>query len=170
MGDIDGYFIAKEAQRHIEEEEKSPADQLSERFKRLPITDFPIHGLIKEIREKLNMPLAYIADELGSHKQAVAKYEKSEVNKTITLATLDSIAKVFGLRLVYTFVPDKNTMLEFVRMEIKKELSKPEYTYLFKGVHASKYEERRERLVSAYLKNIPKSFWKSSKKNKIDGN
>ena len=171
IGDIDGYFLAKEAQKLQDEEGERPVYELNTRFRRQSLLETPKHGLIKELREKLNIPLSYIADELGAHKQAVALYEKSEKNKTITIATLDRVAKLFGLKLVYNFVPEDKTLLENVRTKIKEELSKPEYTHLFKGVHASKYMERRERLTTAYINNIPKSFWRSKnkKQNKKNG-
>ena len=66
----------------------------------------PQKGWVRAIRESLGMTLAQLAQRLGNSKQWVLKAEKQEIQKTLTLATLERLAHALNCQLVYTLIPN----------------------------------------------------------------
>ncbi len=69
----------------------------------LPLT--PASGWIKAIREALSMPATYLAKRLGVVPSSVLRMETSEMDHSITLATLKRAADALGCELHYSLVP-----------------------------------------------------------------
>ncbi len=65
----------------------------------------PSTGWIGEIRRALGMSARQLASRLNVTGPAVSQYEKGEVNRTITLATLEKVAAALGCEFVYALVP-----------------------------------------------------------------
>ena len=67
----------------------------------------PPKGWIRAVRDALGMTTAQFAKRLGVSQPRIIRLEKSEVDGTITLHTLQRAAEALGCRLVYTLVPQK---------------------------------------------------------------
>lgn len=67
----------------------------------------PPKGWLRAIRDALGMTTGQFARRLGVSQPRVIKLEKSEVDGTLTLQTLQRAAEALGCRVVYTLVPDK---------------------------------------------------------------
>ena len=65
----------------------------------------PHAGWIRAIRDALGMSQRELAARLRITGPAVAKFEQSEVQGTITLATLSKVAEALDCTLVYALVP-----------------------------------------------------------------
>ena len=65
----------------------------------------PRRGWIGEIRRALGMSARQLASRLNVTSPAVSQYEKGEVNRTITLETLEKVAAALGCEFVYALVP-----------------------------------------------------------------
>lgn len=143
---------------------EDPVDRLSDKFPKNNQQKTSTMGLIWEIMHTLNVPNSYIANKLNTKRQAVALYHKREVEYKISLETLNNFANCFGLELRYTFVPkhDTESLMEFLRNKVRNELLMPKYAKLFIGLSVAEKNIKLEKEITKYLKNIPKSFWKST--------
>ncbi len=69
----------------------------------------PRNGWIHEARFCLFMSFNDIAVRMGKSRWAVAKYERMERSKGISIGTLSSVAEAMDCELVYYFVPKRRT-------------------------------------------------------------
>jgi predicted DNA-binding mobile mystery protein A len=66
----------------------------------------PKGGWIKLVRKALNMSGAQLARRMGVTRALVSRSEKGEQSGSITLKSLEQMAKAMGCKLVYTIVPE----------------------------------------------------------------
>lgn len=67
----------------------------------------PTKGWIRALRNAIGMTAADLGRRMGVSQAAVAQFEKSEVESTITLKSLRSAAEALDCALVYALVPRK---------------------------------------------------------------
>lgn len=67
----------------------------------------PSNGWLRAIRDALGMTTAQFARRLSVSQPRIVKLEKSEVDGTVTLQTLQRAAEALGCRVVYALVPEK---------------------------------------------------------------
>ena len=67
----------------------------------------PQGGWIKSMRSSRGMSLQAVADRMKISPQAVHQFEHSEVNGTISLRQLGSVAAAMGCRLTYSLLAPK---------------------------------------------------------------
>ncbi|HET8699982.1 MAG TPA: mobile mystery protein A [Gammaproteobacteria bacterium] len=65
----------------------------------------PPRGWIKAIREALGMTTVQLAHRLNISQPSAVGLEKAEASKTITLATLERVARALDCTLVYALLP-----------------------------------------------------------------
>jgi transcriptional regulator with XRE-family HTH domain len=70
-------------------------------------THRPQGGWIKSMRGSRGMSLQAVADRMKISPQAVHQFEHSEVNGTISLRQLGSVAAAMGCRLTYSLLAPK---------------------------------------------------------------
>lgn len=70
----------------------------------------PPTGWIKAVRTALGMTLQQLGNKLSITKQSLQVIELREVEGTITLKTLQSVANGLDMELVYGFVPKDGTL------------------------------------------------------------
>ena len=69
-------------------------------------SSLPRNGWVRAIREALGMSAAQLGARLGVTKQAVREIENGEVDRRISLKTLDRSAQALGCRVVYLLIPE----------------------------------------------------------------
>jgi len=74
----------------------------------------PTEGWINTIRKGLNISLRQLGNKLGVSAQAVKGLEISEKNRTITLQSLDDLAKAIDMKLIYALVPIDGSLEELL--------------------------------------------------------
>src|SRR5262249_45646926 len=74
----------------------------------------PPRGWIRAIRDALGMTTAQLAHRIGVSQPRVVRLEKSEIEDSVTLATLRQAAEALDCALVYAFLP-KQPLEELVR-------------------------------------------------------
>jgi len=97
----------------------------------LAISPRPPKGWLRAIRDALGMTTAQFARRLGVSQPRVIKLEKSEVDGTVTLQTLQRAAEALGCHVVYALVPDKplaTTVRERARLVAERMASAVEQT------------------------------------------
>jgi len=81
-------------------------DRQFQKFRKFQGINRPPHGWASSIREALGIPLRYVGKKLKISPQAVKKLEQSEADQTITLKSLNNLAKVLNCRLFYVLLPE----------------------------------------------------------------
>lgn len=79
----------------------------------------PPEGWINTIRKALNISLRQLGHRLNVSAQAVKGLEMSEKNRTITLQSLDDLAKAINMKLVYALVPMDGSLEELLNRKAK---------------------------------------------------
>lgn len=94
-------------------------DKKLERF--TPLLDMPVpqRGWIHAIRTTLNMSYRQFAKRLGKHVNSVTTLEAREVNKGITLKSLEEASEALNMKLVYGFVPKDGSIEKFIEQRAK---------------------------------------------------
>jgi len=82
----------------------------------------PKQGWIRTIRKALGMTIKQLAKRLGVDPSRVVKIEMSEVENSVTLRTLKSVAEQLDCILVYSFIP-RSSLEAIVKKQAKKVAS-----------------------------------------------
>jgi predicted DNA-binding mobile mystery protein A len=68
----------------------------------------PPKGWLRAIRDALGMTTGQFASRLGVSQPRVVQLEKSEIDGSVTLNTLERAAAALGCRVVYAIVPERS--------------------------------------------------------------
>ncbi len=139
-------------------------DHTFDRLSPLRSVDRPRKGWLKVIREALGMTVEQVAERLEVTKSMVSKYERAELDETITLATLRRVASALDAELMYTVLPRKSIE------ELRRERALTAARRRVQSVHQSMAledqavsAEERERqiaeLADELLKERPRIIW-----------
>jgi predicted DNA-binding mobile mystery protein A len=137
------------------------AEQLDESlqaFRSASPAQRPSQGWARAVRQALGMSAAQLARRVGVSRPTIATLETSEARGTITLASLEKLARGLGCRLVYALVPEDGGSLEDVRrkraLEIaRKQLARVSHTMKLEAQGLSAERERR------LLAGSPRRLW-----------
>jgi predicted DNA-binding mobile mystery protein A len=108
-----------------------PLDKRFATLRPLAKTQRPPKGWLRAIRDALGLTTAQFARRLGVSQPRITELEKSEVNGTVTLNTLQRAAEALGCRLVYALVPEKplaETVRERAELLAQRGLAAVEHT------------------------------------------
>ena len=126
----------------------------------------PSKGWARAVREALGMSAEQLARRVGVSRETVATLERSEARGTITLASLEKLARGLGCRVVYALVPEDGAPLEGLRrkraLEIaRKQLARVSHTMKLEAQGLAPERERRqlERLADELLAGSPRKLW-----------
>lgn len=86
-------------------------------FRRAGRDENATSGLLRAVRQSLEIPIGEIATKLGVVKSVVLAYEMSELNTTIQMATMVRMAGAMGCKVVYGLVPRDGKTLEALAEE-----------------------------------------------------
>jgi predicted DNA-binding mobile mystery protein A len=79
----------------------------------------PVYGWIKTIRSAIGMTSTQFAKRLGIAQSRASVIERSEIEDSLTLKTLQKAASAVNCRLVYFLIPEK-TLKEMVQDQTSK--------------------------------------------------
>jgi predicted DNA-binding mobile mystery protein A len=124
----------------------------------------PPKGWLRAIRDALGMTSVQFARRLGVSQPWISELERSEVNGTVTLQTLQRAAEALGCRFVYALVPEK-PLAEMVRKRAEeiadRRSSAVEQTMRLEdqAVHDKRAaRELREQMIDELLRR-PARLW-----------
>ena len=108
----------------------------------------PHRGWLRAIREALGISAADLARGLGTSRQLPLQFEKAEVDDSITLKSLRTVANALDCDLVYAIVPRAGTMQELienrVRAEARKNVLGVEHSMVLEDQAAGRLDEAIE--------------------------
>jgi predicted DNA-binding mobile mystery protein A len=112
------------------------------------------------------MSAEQLAQRVGVSRETIATLERSEARSTITLASLEKLARGLGCRVVYALVPAAGGSLQDLRrrraLELaRKQLDRISHTMKLEAQDLTPERERRqlERLADELLAGSPRKLW-----------
>jgi predicted DNA-binding mobile mystery protein A len=125
----------------------------------------PPKGWARSIREALGMSLGQLAQRVGVSRETIATLERSEARGTITLASLEKLARGLNCRVTYALVPEGGSIegLRRKRAEevARKELERVAHSMRLEAQGLAPARERRqlERHVEELLAGNARRLW-----------
>jgi predicted DNA-binding mobile mystery protein A len=140
-------------------------DETLSKVKDLTDIPRPSSGWINTIRTGLGMSARILGERIGLSQPRVALIEKGEVDGSISIKTLEKVAQGLGCRLVYTLVPEGDSLQKMREYQaIKKARNLNLYTERhmeLEGQATNKnfQEETTKKIAEDYLRTWPRDFW-----------
>lgn len=127
----------------------------------------PQSGWIKAIREGLGMAATHLASKLRVTTSTVIRLETSEVDDTISLATLRRAAEALGCELQYALIPKQSLSdtLENRAMALaRRQMAAISHTMALEAQSTSReaVETQTRALAEELLKGSRRALWKES--------
>lgn len=128
----------------------------------------PHKGWIKAVREALGMTSKQLAARLGVSQPRITALEKSEIDETVTLASLRRAAEALDCALVYSFVPKKslqNTVKDRARLVAGQLIGKVDHTMSLEAQNLDKLalDEEVEDLAMQIIREKQRLLWGDAK-------
>lgn len=132
-------------------------------FREQPFTR-PPKGWLRAIRDALGMTTAQYAQRLGVSQPRISALEKSEIDETVTLATLRRAAEALDCRLVYMIIPNRpldDTLRERATRRADEQLARVNHTMRLEnqGLTPRDLELERARLIDELLRGDTRRLW-----------
>jgi predicted DNA-binding mobile mystery protein A len=141
-------------------------DQSLRAFRTASRASRPPKGWGRAVREALGMSAEQLARRVGVSRETVATLERSEARGTITLASLEKLARGLGCRVVYALVPEDGGSLEELRRKRALEVASRQVARVLhtmkleaQGLNAERERRQRERLADELLAGSPRKLW-----------
>jgi predicted DNA-binding mobile mystery protein A len=140
-------------------------DEALEAFRASATARRPPKGWARAIREALGMSAGQLARRVGVSRETIATLERSEARGTITLASLDKLARGLGSRVTYALVPEGGSVAALRRaraLEVaRRELARVSHSMRLEAQGLAPERERRqlERHAQALLAGSPRRLW-----------
>jgi len=128
----------------------------------------PHKGWIKAVREALGMSSKQLATRLNVSPPRITALEKSEIDETLTLASLRRAAEALDCALVYSFVP-KVSFEEILKHRARRiaaeVIGKVDHSMRLEAqnLRADKLNEEIETLAAQILRDQHKIIWEAQK-------
>lgn len=125
----------------------------------------PEMGWIHFVRTSLGMSLQQMGNKLSKSRQSIHEMEIREKEGSITLKGLKEAAEAMNMRLVYAFVPNDESVSEFVQKRAKELASeivmRTNQTMILEdqSVSYERLEAAIEERTQELLKQNPKKLW-----------
>ncbi|MBY0110348.1 MAG: mobile mystery protein A [Candidatus Babeliaceae bacterium] len=124
----------------------------------------PIKGWIRTIRDALGMSSYVLADRLGCARANVTLMEQRERQGTISLETLEQVARALDCKLVYCLVPIESLdriLEKQARLIAKKRVRAINHSMKLEqqGLNQKQLQQQEEDLVQELLQGDPKNLW-----------
>ena len=142
---------------------------LDSRFERLRpslvLLSRPPQGWLRSVREALGMSQADLAARLGVNQKTVQRLERSEVDRTAQLNTLQHAADAMDCELVYAIVPRRTLQAlldERISQVAAEHLAAVDHTMLLEDQLPERVDEGRRRQVAAKVAE-QSGLWRSGR-------
>lgn len=126
----------------------------------------PRGGWVCAIREALGMTQAQLGSRMNISRQSVQDFEKAEVERRITLDSLDRLAQAMGCRVVYALVPETGSLddvlLQRANQVAEAMLKTTDHSMKLEAQGVSQLERERQRkvLLETLLRDSPRKLWR----------
>lgn len=125
-------------------------------------------GWIKQIREALGMSARQLATKVGISQPTLAKIEKSETERTVSLKTLDKIAEALECKVIYAFVPrDSFRKIVYRRALAASEKLVRRVSHSMdlekQGISSKERQAQIQEIADELARNLSRDLWENWK-------
>jgi predicted DNA-binding mobile mystery protein A len=140
-------------------------DKKLRKYKKIEPSDVPEKGWIHSIRKSLNMTMEQLGKRLNMTRQGIKKIEEREESESISLKSLNEVAKALDLKLVYGFAPINKSLAELVEQRAKKvatRIVERNHQHMKGGSHRNNEKMKKKEiaeLTRELIFEMKKSLW-----------
>ena len=139
-------------------------------FTKLAHKPVPQKGWIRAVREALSMSSESLANRLGCQRSNITAIEQREVKKTISLETLETVAKALNCTLVYCIIPNEpfdKIIDKQARIVAQKKVQKINNSMKLEqqGLDPKQLKQKEDILVQELLRGNLKKLWNDDEVN-----
>lgn len=136
-------------------------------FTKLAHKSIPKKGWVRTIRESLSMSSDVLAQRMGCKRSNITAIEQREIKKTISLETLENVAKALNCTLVYSLIPNEplNKILENqARLVAQNKIKRINHFMKLEqqGLDPKQLKNQEDDLVQELLQGNLKKIWNDS--------
>lgn len=142
-------------------------DEALKGYSRAASVPRPAAGWARALREALGMTRAQLAARIGLRGAGVSTLERNEARGTITLESLEKLARGMGCRVVYAIVPPEGRTLESLLREraeavAAERLSRVSHSMTLENQALDARSEKRQftRVVQSLLSGSRRNLWR----------
>lgn len=140
-------------------------NHLDKGFERVYCEPKPKSGWIKTIRKALSMPLSFPANRLNISPQGFSQLEKSEIEETITLKSLRSIAESMDCELHYSIIPHAKSLNKVIDDRARKRaieiVGEVDKTMVLEDQNIQNLNESIDDIAKNLSENINSKLWRN---------
>lgn len=130
----------------------------------LPNHGLPQEGWLRTVRTALGMSGTQLAKKLGVTKARISKVEQDEPHGSVTLKTMQTMAKAMDCNFVYAIVPKQNVEDVLKQRAIKKARAEVKAASTHMALEAQSLSKEQleyevERIAAQSMDKIPSDFW-----------
>ncbi len=124
----------------------------------------PRTGWIKAIRESLGMTSSQLASRMGIQQSGVILLEQREIQKKVSLETLERAAQALQCKLVYALIPEESLekTLQYQAELVSEKIFKRTLHTMDLEMQKSNREEtelHRQELITSLIDKLDKRLW-----------
>ncbi|HLC07545.1 MAG TPA: mobile mystery protein A [Candidatus Babeliales bacterium] len=124
----------------------------------------PPKGWIRTIRDALGMSSSVLAKRLNCNRANVTLMEQREKKGSISLETLEQVAKALDCKLIYCLVPIESldkTLEKQARLVARKRVKAINHSMKLEqqGLNQKQLQQQEDDLVKELLQSDPKNLW-----------
>ena len=145
----------------------SQLDDSSEAFRLAASSARPTVGWVKAVRESIGMTKAQLAQRVNLSPSTVNTLERSEARGSITLESLEKLARGMDCRLVYAIVPNGERTLEQLVRERAELIARGQHSRVAhtmrleqQGLEDKPEKRQLKRIVDALLSGSRRALWR----------
>lgn len=127
--------------------QRKSLDEKIRPFQKTRVLPRPKSGWIRAIREALGMTTAQLAHRMGIQQSGVSLLEKREVDRKVTLETLERAAQALGCEVVYALVPQGETLEKIVDEQAMRSAKR----LLSRTLHTMSLEDQKVGMAETAL-------------------
>lgn len=126
--------------------------------------EVPERGWVYTIRTALNMTLQQLGHKLNITSQGVRDIEKRELSSSISIKSLNEVAKALDMQFVYGFVSNHISLEKFIELKAyelakKMVMKNSNIADEKKKLSEDDMQQEIEYFVREIKREIPKSLW-----------
>ncbi len=137
---------------------------LARHIAEIRICDRPSDGWLGAIRKSLGMSVQTLADRMNISQQSVSKFEKNEVEDSITITSLRKAAEAMECKLVYAIIPVTGGLEDIVKKQAFRKASEivnpVSHSMMLEAQEVGNKKEKIAELADEMVKNLKSDLWK----------
>lgn len=143
---------------------KQYQDKVNQAVKAFGGLSSPPEGWIRTVRKALGMPGLQLANRLGVTKARVSRAEHDEVTGSVTLKSMQNMAKAMNCRFVYAILPEQEIGALIKMQAVEKAKVQVKAASVHMALEDQQLDNRLlasevDRIATEIAQNMPADLW-----------